>query len=168
MLYDVRVETKAFLYRIRDLDMPRPIVEIGPTTTAPCLEHNINSRNLFDDYYSFDLAKADIIGDATKIDKVMGKGTVGSIIALNVLEHIPNLWDIPQAFYNVLKSNGKVFALTPFYLRFHGPRPDCWRITDDGYHALFDSLFDVRIIKDDQTLRPATVAAIMKKKCKPS
>ena len=27
--------------------------------------------------------------------------------------------------------------LTPWNLRFHGPRPDCWTISDDGYGLFF-------------------------------
>lgn len=70
---------------------------------------------------------------------------------LSVLEHVENIFAVPQELYNITKPGSLVFINTPFLFKVHGPIPDCWRISEFGYNALFRKHF---IIKSIDTYPP--------------
>lgn len=172
---------------LRDLarqDLPGPILEVGPmvdgrndpkSVLSRFPEFYLDSRMLFrscdKDYKSLDIdasAKPDFVGDVSRLDEIMGSQSVGTLIMLSVMEHIPQLWRIPKIASTVLKPGGLLCLQTPWNLRFHGPRPDCWRISDDGYHALFDESFEFVRFNRHETLgrkmMPTCFTAVLKKK----
>ena len=59
------------------------------------------------------------------------------IVASSVLEHISDLLGAIRDVARALMSGGTFLSITPWDIRFHGPRPDCWRISDDGYRFRF-------------------------------
>lgn len=63
------------------------------------------------------------------------------VVASSVLEHIPDLWGAIRNVARALVPGGTFLSITPWDLRFHGPRPDCWRISDDGYRYLLEKEF---------------------------
>jgi hypothetical protein len=87
---------------------------------------------------------------------------------LHVLEHVPRIWEVPQRVQKVLRKGGLLCLQTPWNLRFHGPRPDCWRISDDGYHALFDAGFEFLNLERTETagreLMPVCFTAVLKRR----
>lgn len=157
LLSILRKETRQFLESVAArTDTVDPVLEVGPMSLGGqssgvfqrMPETFVDSRGLFEragkEYRSVDVdasSGADIVEDFTRLDKSVEEGSIGTVILLSCLEHMPRLWEVPGILHKILKKDGRAFMLTPWNLRFHGPRPDCWRISDDGYHALFDDLF---------------------------
>lgn len=179
-LYILRLETKKFIENLaKRNDILSPILEIGP--------HNKNSnvfkkmpetfvlaeaefaKNGYNEFLTMDIDEStdcDVVGDITNLDPIeFPDNSVGTIICNSVFEHVPNVWEIPKQLHRVLKQDGKAFCLSPWALRLHGPRPDCWRISDDGFDALFGDLFDLKIEKiGEDPLNPVAFVVEMKKR----
>ncbi len=82
--------------------------------------------------------KPDIVGDITKT--TFSDESWNKIIIVQVIEHIPNIWDLPKELYRILKPKGKLIIDCPWNYPYHAEPPsfgDYWRITLDGFHALF-------------------------------
>jgi len=69
------------------------------------------------------------------------------VIIIDVLEHVEKLFQVPQSLYNICNENALVFIHTPYMFKVHGPIPDCWRLTEYGYRALFSGLFSINEIE---------------------
>jgi len=88
-------------------------------------------------------------------DCCLPKETFKTVTALSVLEHTKNPSQAINNLAEALLPGGTASFLTPWDLRFHGPRPDCWRISDDGYRALLDGKLQVKGIRFcDNPARP--------------
>jgi hypothetical protein len=179
-----RSATFEFLNWLGEQDLPDPIVEVGPmmdgrqNPASPLSrfpQFYVNSRALFSAkgkrYLSMDVDAAlapDIVGDVADIDKLLDPASVGTVIMLHVLEHTPRLFEVPDRIHKVLKKDGRLCVQTPWNLRFHGPRPDCWRISDDGYRALFGERFEFLKLDQVETpgreLMPFCFSAVLRKK----
>jgi hypothetical protein len=113
------------------------------------------------------LTEPDICCDIIEIDKHFDTGTVGAVILMHVLEHVKKFWLVPQKLHSILVPGGLVFIQTPWNFRFHGPRPDCWRISDDGYQALFDQGFEFVSLEQynpmNEYLHPIVMNVVLKK-----
>jgi hypothetical protein len=122
-------------------------------------------------YLSLDIdpmASPDICCDLMSAKDHIEANSIGSIILMSCLEHMPRVFEAPKLLHHILKPGGFIFALTPWNLRFHGPRPDCWRISDDGYQALFGEHFNIvkieKIACPGRLLSPVGLKAILQKK----
>lgn len=175
-LYILRLETKEFVECLSSKALQKPILEIGPNNITSNIFQRMpdtyfDSKKLFkeSDYISLDIDKntgCTVCGSVTDMYKTLfEENSIGTIICNSVFEHVPDVWKIPQQFHKVLKNNGKVYCLSPWAIRLHGPRPDCWRISDDGFNALFGEYFDLRIDKiGDDKLNPIAFMVEMTKK----
>ncbi len=109
----------------------------------------------------------EICDDIVNIDRHFADGSLGTVILLHVLEHVPTFWELPQKLFNVLRPGGMVFIQTPWNFRLHGPRPDCWRISDDGYESLFGKLFEIVLLEKvnprDEYLHPLAMNVVLRK-----
>lgn len=155
----LRDATVAFLEAVcADAQLLGPVLEVGPMTREglnslvlrAMPETYFDSRAAIEGrglkYLSLDVdreSRPDICCDFLDCGSHLGAGSVGTLIMLSCLEHMPGLFRVPQLAHELLAPGGRLFVLTPWNLRLHGPRPDCWRISDDGYQALFAPLFDV-------------------------
>jgi len=125
------------------------ILEIGPSDKVwfEGLETNWiknNSKNIGHSYTSFDTCgDVDCIGSIEKCPFMDSQFDV--VIALSVLEHVPDIFNASKELSRITKSGGKVFLETPFLWRIHGPVPDCWRISEYAYKFLFEKNFDIDI-----------------------
>jgi 2-polyprenyl-3-methyl-5-hydroxy-6-metoxy-1,4-benzoquinol methylase len=105
------------------------------------------------DYQTLDInpdAQATYTGSVEDLSFLHDK-SFDVIIMLSVLEHVENIFAVPQELYNITKPGSLVFINTPFLFKVHGPIPDCWRISEFGYNALFRKHF---IIKSIDTYPP--------------
>ena len=132
----------------------QPILEIGPMCEefTPIKKYFINTKKYFTEknmnYISCDVypeSNCDIIDDVLNLEKHFNKEAVGTIIALEVLEHTSRIWELPEIFYNILKPGGKIFLSIPYYFYRHAPFPDYWRISEDGLKLLFADKFNISI-----------------------
>jgi hypothetical protein len=67
------------------------------------------------------------------------------IVMLSVLEHVRDVFSVPEELHKSLNDGGVVFISTPFLFKVHGPVPDYWRLTQYSYDVLFGSLFDLDV-----------------------
>ena len=105
------------------------------------------------DYQTLDInpdAQATYTGSVEDLSFLHDK-SFDVIIMLSVLEHVENIFAVPQELYKITKPGSLVFINTPFLFKVHGPIPDCWRISEFGYNALFRKHF---IIKSIDTYPP--------------
>lgn len=59
------------------------------------------------------------------------------IIVNSVLEHVKQIWLVPNQLEKILSR--RMLIITPFMFKLHGPNPDCWRISPEGYKELFSN-----------------------------
>lgn len=62
--------------------------------------------------------------------------SVGTIICMEVLEHVEQPYDAIKEMYRVLKPGGLVVISSPMKLRIHGSPYDYWRFTPEGFKSL--------------------------------
>ena len=91
-----------------------------------------------------------------------------SVICYSILEHCQDLVSAVRNISKCLKPGSEAHFLTPWDLRFHGPRPDCWRISDDGYRWLLKDDFEIDEIEylkqDGRELSPIAIYVRARKK----
>ena len=188
LLRIIRQETKDFLIDVANrADLLEPVLEVGRMVfdrTGPSVfdrmpETFVDSRELFADrgiaYTTMDIdpaTKPDIVGDLADAKNLLEPESVGAVLLLHVIEHMPRVWEIPEVLKTILKPGGRAFILTPWNLRFHGPRPDCWRISDDGYEALFGDCFEIEALEKigcpGRPLSPVGFKCILRKAPEPT
>ncbi len=139
-----------------------PVLEIGPMQEqwTPIKEFFVDTRRHFREkgyeYISCDVdntSGSEIVCDVLDIRKHVDKNSIGTLIALEVLEHVSQIWKIPDIFYEILKPEGQLFISVPYYFYRHAPFPDYWRISEDGLKFLFSEKFNIVItplIVDDE------------------
>jgi len=59
------------------------------------------------------------------------QGSVQSIIALEVIEHVSKIWELYDIFNHILIPGVKIFLPTPYYFFRHAQFLDYWRISED-------------------------------------
>lgn len=135
-------------------DLTPPILEIGPMQEkwTPLKEYFVDTRRILESkslkYISCDTdssSEADIIADVLSLKAHLSAGSIGAIVALEVLEHVSAVWQVPEIFHSLLKPNGKLFVSVPYYFYRHAPFPDYWRISEDGLRELFSKYFELEI-----------------------
>jgi hypothetical protein len=164
-------------------DVLSPILEVGPMVLTTAGDGGVfarmpetyrDTRRLLQDrgleYISLDIdpsTSPDVIGDLVNADTLFGAGSFGTVLLLHCLEHIPQLWRVPGALRHLLCNGGQALIVTPWNIRFHGPRPDCWRISDDGYRALFEEGFEIERLEQLPTpgrpLSPLGIVCVVRR-----
>jgi SAM-dependent methyltransferase len=119
-------------------------VGVGGDST-PKGEYSYLFSNIFD-ITSFDInAKyhPDVVGDITNTK--FSINTWDCIVCVQVMEHIKNLWDLPEELERILKPNGYLIIDCPFMYPNH--KEDCfgdyWRILPDGMRQLFSKFEEI-------------------------
>jgi hypothetical protein len=159
-----------------------PVLEVGPMSqdgkNSPVYrylpESFVDTRPLIEKrglkYISLDIddtSGPDIVADFMDIEKHIKPASIGTVFMMSCLEHMPRVFEVPDLLQKILTPGGRAFLLTPWNLRFHGPRPDCWRISDDGYVALFSKSFTIerldKIPCPGRPLSPVGIRCILRK-----
>jgi hypothetical protein len=162
-------------------DLTGPVLDVGPMWSGSGVfrkfpEYFVDARLLIEarglGYETIDIspeAAPTYVGDFTAGAEFIPANKYGAVILNHCIEHMPRLFDVPRVVHHILKTGGLAFFATPWNFRFHGPRPDCWRISDDGYGALMASVKGLEIVsveKNDianQPLHPASIHCIVRK-----
>jgi hypothetical protein len=179
----LRLATADFIREAADYSgLQGPVLEVGPMSkdgnNSPVYrylpESFVDTRSLIESrdlkYISLDIdgaSKPDIVADFLDVEKHIVPASIGTVFMMSCLEHMPKVFEVPDLLEKILAPGGRAFLLTPWNLRFHGPRPDCWRISDDGYVALFSKSFTIeRLTKipcPGRPLSPVGVQCILRK-----
>ena len=135
-------------------DLLPPVLEIGPMQErwTPVKKYFVDTRGFFRKkgipYLACDhdqSSGAEILSSVLDLPREIAPQSLGSIIALEVIEHVSRVWEIPGVFAELLKPGGWLFISTPFYFFRHSPFPDYWRISEDGLRLLFGDRFDIQV-----------------------
>jgi SAM-dependent methyltransferase len=112
-------------------DLPEPIMEIG-SYQVEGQEAVANLRSLFPGKKYLGVDKrpgpgVDCVADVEMLPQPAG--SVGTVIAVSTLEHVPRFWRGFEEIYRVLRSNGVALIACPFYFYIHSFPSDYWRFT---------------------------------------
>jgi SAM-dependent methyltransferase len=121
---------------------PEPILEVGSFQVAG-QEHMANLRELFPGkpYVGIDMRPGPGV-DAVENVECLPRGdcTVGSVLALNLFEHVARFWLGFSEIQRVLRPDGLVLVSCPFHLHIHAYPNDYWRFTPEAFRLLLDRL----------------------------
>lgn len=105
--------------------------------------------------------KPDIVCDITKPKEEL-KLKYDCAIMVQVIEHIPNLFDVASGLASILKDGAYLIIDCPWNYPYHAEPPsfgDYWRITKDGFKELFKEYFEIIEIKEGKN----NTSCLMKK-----
>jgi SAM-dependent methyltransferase len=141
-------------HSIFSADLLPPVLEIGPMQKqwTPVKKYFVDTRDFFQQkgipYMACDhdqASGAEIRSSVLDLPRNLAPHSLGSIIALEVIEHVSRIWELSSVFAELLKPGGWLFLSTPYYFFRHAPFPDYWRISEDGLRLLFGDRFDIQI-----------------------
>jgi ubiquinone/menaquinone biosynthesis C-methylase UbiE len=119
-------------------DVGGPILYVGTAGDPPGGEYAYLFNNKITTFDADSRWCPDIVGDITKT--TFNDCSWDHIIMTQVIEHIPNIFDLSNEIYRILKPNGFLIIDCPWSYPYHAEPPsfgDYWRITKDGFRVLF-------------------------------
>lgn len=143
-------------------DFPEPILEVGSYQVAG-QEQIAELRGLFPhkQYIGIDMRAGpgvDSVENAERLPR--SSRSIGSVIALNVFEHVERFWRAFDEIQRVLRHDGLFFFSCPFHLHIHAYPNDYWRFTPEAFRLLIDQLPTKIIGSHGPAKRPLNVWAI--------
>jgi SAM-dependent methyltransferase len=143
-------------------DLAGPILEIG-SQQVPGQEEIADLRPLFSNkpYLGLDVQSGpgvDLVADVEALPQATA--SVGTVIAMNTLEHVPRFWRGFDEIYRVLRPDGALLVSCPFYFHVHAYPSDYWRFTSEALELLLQP-YPSRILgRQGPRRRPASVWAL--------
>lgn len=67
------------------------------------------------------------------------KGSIDTILAFNIFEHLFRYDQLTEETKRVLKSGGRLIGATPFLVGYHADPHDYWRYTSEALRRVFSS-----------------------------
>ncbi len=119
-------------------DLSGPVVEVG-SCYPPGYEGLCDQRCFFPalEYIGCDIRKGlgvDSVDDAEALS--FADGAVGTMLLLEILEHLPHPEKAVAEAHRVLRDEGLLMLSVPFNCYLHGFPSDYWRFTASGVHTL--------------------------------
>jgi SAM-dependent methyltransferase len=156
-----------FLYGVaravaETFDLPGPVLEVG-ALHVPGQEEIADLRSLFPGkpYLGVDIRPGpgvDRVADVEALEQP--DGSVGTVIAMNTLEHVPHFWKGLEEIYRVLRPDGALLLSCPFYFHVHSHPSDYWRFSPEALDVLLEK-YPSRIIgRQGGPRRPIHVWAV--------
>jgi len=151
----VRVFSEAF-------EPSGPVVEIG-SSYQPGYEELCDLRRYFKgrEYIGCDIRRGlgvDRIEDAQALR--FSDKSVGTVLLLDVLEHLPHPQRAIAEARRVLVDRGLLALSVPFNYRLHGFPSDYWRFTASGIYTLLEDFPDKVVFAVGPQLKPAFIFAV--------
>lgn len=126
---------------VETFEFPGPILEVGSYQVTgqedvSCL------RNLFPDteYVGIDMREGpgvDAVENVEALPRI--DDSFGSVIALNVFEHVERFWRGFEEIQRVLRPDGILLVSCPFNFHIHAYPNDYWRFTPEALASLLDA-----------------------------
>ena len=143
-------------------DFPEPILEVG-SFQVDGQEHLGNLRAFFPGkrYTGIDIRRGpgvDSVEDVESLRRV--DASVGSVIALNVFEHVQQFWRGFEEVQRILRPDGLLIVSCPFQFHIHAYPNDYWRFTPEALRLLLDRLPGKIIGYHGPPKRPLSVWAL--------
>ena len=97
-------------------------------------------------YINLDLStRPNIFADVTRTP--IKPASIDCILCTEVLEHLPNPQACVDEIFRLLRTDGLVFASTPFFYPIHADPYDFQRFTEDGLRYLFREFKSVEVYR---------------------
>jgi SAM-dependent methyltransferase len=125
---------------VESFDLPDPILEVGSYQVAG-QEDLIDLRGLFPnrEYTGVDFRPGpgvDLIANVENLP--LETGSVGTVVAFSVFEHVKRFWKGFEEVSRVLRPDGVFLVCTPFYFHVHAYPHDYWRFTPEAFDSLLE------------------------------
>jgi SAM-dependent methyltransferase len=125
---------------IESFDLPEPFLEIGSYQVSG-QEDLIDMRSLLPNrnYIGVDFRSGpgvDVVADVEKLP--FENGSVGTVLAFSVFEHVRHFWKGFEEVHRVLRPDGAFLVCTPFYFHVHAFPNDYWRFTPSAFDSLLE------------------------------
>jgi SAM-dependent methyltransferase len=151
-------------------DLPGPILEIG-SQQVPGQEEIADLRPLFPEkrYLGVDITPGrgvDFVADVESLPQA--DSSVGTVIAMNTLEHVPHFWRAFDEIHRVLRPDGALLVSCPFYFHIHAYPSDYWRFSPEALALLLDRYPNKILGRHGPTRRPASVWALAFREGRPA
>lgn len=85
----------------------------------------------------------DLRCDFLQAERHLPAASLGGVVMMSCLQRMPALFEVPAILERLLAPGGYGFFLTPWNVALPGPQPDCWRLSGEGYRALFGERFEI-------------------------
>jgi SAM-dependent methyltransferase len=143
-------------------DLPEPVLEIGSQQVAG-QEEIAELRPLFPgkSYLGVDVSPGrgvDFVADVEALPQA--DGSVGTVIAMNTLEHVPRFWRGFDEIYRVLRPDGVLLVSCPFYFHIHSFPSDYWRFSPEALELMLEKYPNKIVGRHGPARRPASVWAV--------
>jgi SAM-dependent methyltransferase len=142
--------------------LPEPILELGAYQVAGQEEYT-NLRPYFAGkrYIGVDQRPGPGVDQVADVEALPhADGSIGTVIAMNLFEHVPHFWKGFAEAHRVLRPDGAFLVCCPFYFHIHNYPSDYWRFTPEAYHVLLEK-FPQRLVGwHGAAKRPAAVWAL--------
>jgi SAM-dependent methyltransferase len=143
-------------------ELPGPVLEIGSYQVAG-QEEIADLRALFPGkpYVGLDVRRGpgvDLVADAQ--DLPHADASVGTVIAMNTLEHVPRFWRALDEIRRVLRPDGALLLSCPFYFHIHSFPSDYWRFTPEALELLLEDYPSKLLGWHGPAKRPSNVWAL--------
>lgn len=149
--------------------LPGPILEIGSYQVAG-QEGVADLRTLFPgrSYLGVDVRPGRGVDLLASVEALpYADGSIGTILALSTLEHVPRFWHAFEEMHRVLRPDGALLVACPFYFHRHAHPNDYWRFTPEALELLLASYPSKIIGYHGPRARPANVWGLAFREARP-
>jgi SAM-dependent methyltransferase len=125
---------------IESFDLPEPILEIGSYQVSG-QENLIDMRSLLPNrnYTGIDFRPGPGVDLVANVENLpLATGSVGTVLAFSVFEHVKHFWKGFEEVHRVLRPDGVLLACAPFYFHVHAYPDDYWRFTPEAFDSLLE------------------------------
>ena len=122
-------------------EMPGPILEVGSYQVAG-QESIADLRSLFPGkkFIGTDMRDGYGVDQVENVQSLsFDDNSMGTVIAMNVFEHVEKFWLGFNEIQRVLRPDGVALISCPFYFHIHDYPSDYWRFTPEALDSLFDT-----------------------------
>jgi len=117
---------------------PEPILEVG-SYQVNGQEQIANLRRFFPDkrFVGTDMRHGPGVDAVTSVESLPYRNhAFGTVIALNLFEHVPRFWLGFQEAQRVLRTDGLLIISCPFYFGIHSFPSDYWRFKPEAFRVM--------------------------------
>jgi SAM-dependent methyltransferase len=139
--------------------LPGPILEIGSYQVAG-QETVADLRSLFPGrpYLGLDVRAGRGVDLLASVEALpYADATIGTILAVSTLEHVPRFWRANEEMHRVLRPDGALLLACPFYFHLHPHPHDYWRFSPEALELLLAAYPSKIIGSHGPAERPANV-----------
>ena len=147
---------------VETFELPEPILEVG-SYLVPGQESVADLRPLLGgkQHIGIDMRAGPGVDSVENVESLpRPDASVGTVLALNVFEHVEHFWRGFEEVQRVLRPDGLLLVSCPFYFRIHAYPSDYWRFTPWALESLLDKLPTKVIGYHGPAKRPLNVWAV--------